>query len=82
MNKFTFILFIAMVVIPACTTAQMRKGNILLGKVSSEQFGRNVKISADGNTLALGFPHSDENGNMSGKVVVYGLTNLIQTIDD
>lgn len=38
--------------------------------------GWSIALSSDGNTLAIGFPHNDENGDMSGKVVVYDLTNL------
>lgn len=38
--------------------------------------GWSIALSTDGNTLAIGFPHNDENGDMSGKVAVYDLTNL------
>lgn len=38
--------------------------------------GWSIDISPDGKTLAIGFPHNDENGDMSGKVVVYDLNNL------
>ena len=38
--------------------------------------GWSIDISSDGKTLAVGFPHNDENGDMSGKVVVYDLNNL------
>jgi hypothetical protein len=38
--------------------------------------GWSIALSADGNTLAIGFPHNDENGDMSGKVLVFDLTNL------
>ncbi len=38
--------------------------------------GWSIDISSDGKTLAIGFPHNDENGDMSGKVVVYDLNNL------
>jgi hypothetical protein len=37
--------------------------------------GWSIALSSDGKTLAVGFPHNDENGDMSGKVVVYDLTN-------
>lgn len=39
--------------------------------------GWSIDLSADGNTLAIGFPHNDENGDMSGKVVVYDLKELM-----
>lgn len=38
--------------------------------------GWSIDISSDGKTLAIGFPHNDENGDMSGKVIVYDLNNL------
>ncbi|MBN8650591.1 MAG: FG-GAP repeat protein [Cytophagales bacterium] len=71
MNKFTYILFIAIVVIPTCTAAQMRKGNMLPGKVSTEQFGRNVKISADGTVLAVAAPFNSEHGDENGRIAVF-----------
>jgi hypothetical protein len=38
--------------------------------------GWSIALSADGTTLAIGFPHNDENGELSGKVMVYNLTSL------
>lgn len=75
MNKFACILFLAVMIIPMCTTAQLPKGKMLVGKVSKEQFGRNVKISGDGNVLAVAAPFNSEHGDKDGRIVVYKFVN-------
>jgi WD40 repeat protein len=52
-------------------SAQSVKGKMLVGKVKEEQFGRNVKISADGNILAVAAPLNSEYGDQNGRISVY-----------
>jgi len=37
-------------------------GNTLVGAASYDQFGTSVSISADGMTVAVGAPYTDDNG--------------------
>nr|WP_315252223.1 T9SS type A sorting domain-containing protein [uncultured Flavobacterium sp.] len=46
-------------------------GNAINGKLASERFGKELKISADGSILAVGAPESDGNGSDSGQVRVF-----------
>ena len=41
-------------------------GQDIDGEARSDQSGFSVSLSADGNTLAVGAPLNDENGNNSG----------------
>ncbi|WP_290790816.1 hypothetical protein [Flavihumibacter sp. UBA7668] len=51
--------------------AQIQKGLVLLGKVPGEQFGRNIKLSADGTVLAVAAPFNSEYGDKLGRIEVY-----------
>lgn len=75
MKKSIFILFLTAVTIPVHTLAQRLKGTMLVGKVSNEQFGRNVKISGDGTVLAVGAPFNSEHGEKLGRIAVYKFDN-------
>lgn len=57
--------------LPICILAQSQKGNMLVGKVPEEQFGRNVKIAADGNTIAIAAPFYITQGEKKGRISVY-----------
>jgi len=46
-------------------------GSDLLGTSSSDYFGKDVSLSADGQILAVGIPGSDGNGMYSGEVKIY-----------
>ena len=46
-------------------------GSDLLGASSSDYFGKDVSLSADGQILAVGIPGSDGNGMYSGEVKIY-----------
>ncbi len=46
-------------------------------KPANNTTGWSIALSSDGKTLAIGFPHNDESGDMSGKVLVYDLTPLL-----
>ena len=53
----------------------MQVGSDIAGKVSSDRFGSSVSLSADGNTVAVGAPYNDLNGDKSGLVQVYKNNN-------
>ncbi len=53
--------------------AQIQKGMVLIGKVPGEQFGRNIKLSADGTVLAVAAPFNSEYGDKLGRIEVYKL---------
>jgi hypothetical protein len=69
MNKIFSIIILFQVSV--FTNAQIPQQTILTGKTSKEQFGRNVKISADGKILAVGAPLSSEHGDKAGRIVLY-----------
>ncbi|MBV7269120.1 T9SS type A sorting domain-containing protein [Winogradskyella luteola] len=50
-------------------------GGVLSGATASEQFGRSVAISADGNIIAVGAMQSDANGDISGQARIYEFQN-------
>lgn len=52
-------------------SAQLPKGKMLTGKVNNEQFGRNVKLSADGTVLAVAAPLNSEYGDKNGRIEMY-----------
>ncbi|WP_150468892.1 DUF4347 domain-containing protein, partial [Cysteiniphilum sp. SYW-8] len=49
----------------------VQKGMTLLGASANDQFGRVVRLSADGQTLVVNAPLNDDNGVDSGSVYVY-----------
>ena len=48
-----------------------QKGTDLIGEAIDDGFGRSVSLSSDGNTLAIGAPYNDGNGNSSGHVRIF-----------
>ena len=46
-------------------------GSDILGEASNDLSGRAVSLSADGNTIAIGAPENDANGDKSGHVRVF-----------
>lgn len=46
-------------------------GNAINGKLASDRFGKELKISADGSIIAVGAPESNGNGEDSGQVRVF-----------
>ena len=46
-------------------------GNVINGKLASDRFGKELKISADGSIVAVGAPESDANGVDSGQVRIF-----------
>lgn len=75
MKKSICFSFLALVLLPIHLFAQSLKGNLLTGKVEKEQFGRNVKISADGNILAVAAPFNSDYGDKNGRIAVYKFYN-------
>ncbi|MGX7667944.1 hypothetical protein [Flavobacterium pedocola] len=55
--------------------AQKAKGEILIGKTTKEQFGRNVKLSKDGSILAVAAPFNSEFSDKNGRIAIYKFTN-------
>lgn len=58
-------------VLASAVSAQPMRGSMLTGIVNEEQFGRNVKLSADGSILAVGAPFNSKYGDRVGRVAVY-----------
>jgi hypothetical protein len=52
-------------------TGWLQVGPNLVGQVGGEGFGESVSLSADGNTVAIGVPNSDEGGADRGNVRVF-----------
>jgi hypothetical protein len=50
-------------------------GNTINGQLEGDQTGYSTAISADGNVVATGANFSDNGGNSSGQVRVFGLSN-------
>ena len=60
-----------LVIFSVPAAAQHIKGPTLIGALPGEQFGRNLKLSADGNTLAVAAPFNSAQGEKKGRIVVY-----------
>lgn len=71
MNSKNILGILVSLLLPNCIFAQSLKGTMLTGKVQEEQFGRTVKISADGNTLAIAAPLNSETGDRNGRITMY-----------
>jgi hypothetical protein len=59
-------------------TSWVIRGSNILGATSMEQFGSSISLSADGNTVAIGAPYSDNYSSSvtnSGSVSVYDWIN-------
>jgi Flp pilus assembly pilin Flp len=65
--KKLFILFL----LPCLGFCQTQIGTDINGEFSGDRIGREISLSGDGETLAIGSPYNDENGNDSGHVRVY-----------
>ena len=46
-------------------------GNDINGSAMSDYFGTNASLSSDGNTVAVGAPYNDDNGNKAGQIRVF-----------
>ena len=57
-------------------------GPDLDGSAAIDLSGAGVSLSADGRRLAVGAPGNDGNGNASGRVQVFDLSNLILTLSE
>lgn len=71
MDKKKCICYITLLLFSSVISAQLTKGKMLTGKATGEQFGRNVKLSADGTVLAVGAPLNSEQGDQDGRIAVY-----------
>jgi hypothetical protein len=69
------IFFLSIVLTQLSLSAQLLKGKMLVGKVPKEQFGRNVKLSSDGNILAVAAPFNSDYGDKNGRIAVYKFSN-------
>jgi hypothetical protein len=69
-HKTTFF-FLVILLTQITLHAQSPKGKMLVGKVPNEQFGRNIKISADGNVLAVAAPLNRKQQEKKGRIEVY-----------
>ncbi|MGY3791702.1 T9SS type A sorting domain-containing protein [Aquimarina sp. 433] len=49
----------------------IKVGNDINGEAERDYLGTSISLSSDGNIIAVGVPENDDNGNNSGKVVVY-----------
>ncbi len=52
-------------------TTWIQKGSDIDGEAIGDESGNSVSMSADGNIVAIGGPHNDENGNNAGHVRIY-----------
>ena len=52
-------------------TAWIQRGNDIDGEAGDDLSGNSISLSSDGNTLAIGAPNNDGNGDSSGHVRVY-----------
>jgi len=52
-------------------TIWVQKGNDIDGEAAGDNSGWDLSLSSNGNTLAIGAPYNNENGNYSGHVRVY-----------
>ena len=62
------------------------RGNIIEGQDGYDESGRSLSMSGDGNTLAIGSPGNDDNGQDAGHVRIYqwdgnNYTQIGQSID-
>lgn len=71
MKRLSCIIFYVSVFLACGVSAQSLKGSMLTGIVNKEQFGRNVKLSADGSILAVGAPFNSKYGDRVGRLAVY-----------
>lgn len=53
----------------------VRKGNPIFGLNSQDRFGSSVKLSADGNLLAVSAPLNSTAANRAGQVIIYEWTS-------
>jgi hypothetical protein len=53
------------------TSAWVKRGADIDGEAASDAAGTSVALSSDGNTMAIGAPFNDGNGNNAGHVRVY-----------
>jgi hypothetical protein len=51
----------------------MQLGDNIDGEAVGDESGHSVSLSADGNTVAVGSPGNDDNGDGSGQVRVFVL---------
>ena len=54
----------------------VQAGRDLVGETLAAQFGADIQISSNGASMVVGSPFSDVNGDNSGQVQVFNLTNL------
>ncbi|SEE34653.1 Por secretion system C-terminal sorting domain-containing protein [Tenacibaculum sp. MAR_2010_89] len=54
-------------------------GSDIDGETSFESFGKSVSLSSNGNTIAIGIPYKDTNGDNSGHARVYQNKNGVWT---
>ena len=55
-------------------TGWVQKGNELVGGLE-DRFGHNVNINTSGNTIVIGAPLNDTNGQNTGELKIYNLIN-------
>lgn len=62
----------------------IQKGNDIDGEAIGDNFGWAVSLNSDGNTVAIGVPDNDGNGNQSGQTKIYNYSggNWIQKGSD
>jgi hypothetical protein len=59
----------------------VKKGNDINGEAPVDYSGASVSLSSDGNVVAIGAIHNDDNGSSSGHVRVYNLSTVLKTTD-
>ena len=52
---------------PATVVAQTQLGNDIDGEAAGDHSGYSASLSVDGNRLAIGARHNDDNGDTSGQ---------------
>ena len=61
--------------------AWQQLGQDIDGEAIGDNSGSSVSISADGRSVAIGAPYNDDNGNSSGHVRIYELTDIDSDFD-
>jgi hypothetical protein len=62
-------------------SAWQQIGQDIDGEAAEDRSGKSLSISADGRTVAVGARYNDDNGNFSGHVRIYELTDIDSDFD-
>lgn len=58
-----------------------QRGDDIDGELAYDRFGRSISLSADGSIVAIGADGNDANGDFSGHVRVFDLSDVISNVD-